>query len=289
MSGENLSIKTKVTRLALRYLTENDLAFADSLRAIAGWNQTLTDWHRIINLSPRGCLVAECEGQPVGTATTICYGKELGWIGMMLVHPDFRRRGIARVLLEHCIEILRSAGVKAIKLDATPDGREVYSKIGFQEEYTLTRYQSDGAVGENPACVRTAQPGDLAKMAALDRAATGGSRENLLERLIADSLKAVVYCAENEVMGFGILRAGAVANYIGPVVATDSNQAQAIASSLLGGKIFCDLPDHNESAARWAKDHGFSAQRTLTRMYLRENVPGRASQTYFAIASPDLG
>src|SRR4051812_32712413 len=104
----------RMTRLTLRYLTSADLAFADALRAGAGWNQTVGDWQRFLDLSPDGCLLAECEGRPVATATTIRYGTELGWIGMMLVHPDFRRRGIARVLLKHCIEILRQAGVKSI-------------------------------------------------------------------------------------------------------------------------------------------------------------------------------
>src|SRR3954470_6746665 len=107
-----------MTRLTLRHLTAADLPFADALRATAGWNQTLTDWRRFLDLSPCGCLLAECDGRPVATATTIVYGQELGWIGMLLVHPDFRRRGIARVLMDHCIEILRSAGVRSIKLDA---------------------------------------------------------------------------------------------------------------------------------------------------------------------------
>src|SRR5438309_6999911 len=102
-----------MTRLVLRHLTSADLAFADSLRAMAGWNQTRADWQRFLDLSPQGCLLAECEGYPVATATTIVYGQELGWIGMMLVHPDFRMRGIARVLMEHCIQILRAAAVRS--------------------------------------------------------------------------------------------------------------------------------------------------------------------------------
>src|ERR1043165_4750237 len=151
-----------MTRLTLRYLTAADIPFADSLRANAGWNQTPADWQRFIELSPRGCLLAECEGRPVATATTVTYGSELGWIGMMLVHPDFRRRGIARVLMQHSIEILQSAGVKSIKLDATPAGREVYLRIGFKDEYTLTRFQNDNAKEQAPgAAMRLFKNEDL--------------------------------------------------------------------------------------------------------------------------------
>ena len=279
-----------MTRLKLRYLTEDDLPFADSLREIAGWNQTLTDWKRFLALSPRGCILAESEHRPVATAVTVAYGNELGWIGMMLVHPDFRRRGIARVLLQHCIEILQSARVKSIKLDATPAGREVYLKMGFKDEYTLTRYQIDSAKTSTPnQNIRAACAEDIEKILALDKSATGAPRENLVRRLIEESSRTLVYEQNGAMTGFGILRPGSLASYLGPIVATDPSHANALASSLLNGKTFCDLPDHLPAAAKWAKAHNFTAQRALTRMYLGENVQPTAPDAYFAIAAPDLG
>lgn len=280
-----------MTRLTLRHLTSADLPFADSLRAIAGWNQTLTDWQRFLDLSPNGCLLAECEGRPVATATTTCYGGELGWIGMMLVHPDFRRRGIARVLLEHCIEILRHAGIKSIKLDATPAGREVYARMGFVDECVLTRFQREGGVtGKSSAGVRAFRSEDFARIVALDTAATGAQREELLQLLIAQSERAVVREATGgELAGFGILRAGSLASYLGPVVATDAESAREIADALIAEKTFCDLHDTNKEAIAWAESSGFKPQRSLTRMFLGENVKPAAPKTYFAIAAPDLG
>lgn len=279
-----------MTRLTLRYLTAADIPFADSLRAKAGWNQTPADWQRFIELSPRGSLLAECEGQAVATAITITYGRELGWIGMMLVHPDFRRRGIARVLMQHSIEILQSAGVKSIKLDATPAGREVYLRIGFKDEYTLTRFQTDNAKGQTPnSALRAFKNDDLPKIVDLDRAATGVCREQLLTRLIADSLKTLVLESAGKLTGYGILRRGSLASYLGPIVATDPADAQQLATALASGKMFCDLPDKNQSAAEWAKSHNFTPQRILTRMYLGENITAPAAENYFAIAAPELG
>jgi GNAT superfamily N-acetyltransferase len=280
-----------MTRLTLRYLTAGDLVFADSLRAAAGWNQTIRDWERFLALSPRGCLVAECEGRPVATAVTVAYGKELGWIGMMLVNPDFRRRGIARVLMDHAIEILRSAGVRSIKLDATSEGREVYLRIGFNDEYTLTRYGRDGggAAGNTGGNVRPAREDDVPKILALDQRATGAPREDLLRRLLGEAARAVVCERDGEVIGFGFARAGSLATYVGPIVASDPAYAQEIASALADGKSFCDLPDKHSEAAAWAKSQNFVPQRMLTRMYLGENVRPTAPETYFAIAAPDLG
>src|SRR5437870_2531869 len=70
-----------------RLMTAADLDFADSLRALAGWNQTRNDWRRLLTHEPRGCFIAEWDGSPAGTSTTTCYGTDLAWIGMVLVDP----------------------------------------------------------------------------------------------------------------------------------------------------------------------------------------------------------
>jgi hypothetical protein len=193
--------------------------------------------------------------------------------------------------MQHSIEILQSARVKSIKLDATPTGREVYLRIGFKDEYTLTRYQRAAVPPQKPSsAIRPTQKSDLPQILELDRAATGAPRENLLTRLIAESAQALVYeSSAGQISGFGMMRSGSLANYLGPIIATDPTHAQQLATALSAEKTFCDLPDENQAAAAWAKSQNFTAQRTLTRMYLGENITPAAPQTYFAIAAPDLG
>ena len=70
--------------LRLRLLKRADLAFADSVRALAGWNQTMEDWERFLSAEPDGCFLAEWNGASAGTATTTVYERELAWIGMVL-------------------------------------------------------------------------------------------------------------------------------------------------------------------------------------------------------------
>jgi len=127
--------------LHLRHLTETDLDFADRMRAALGWNQRREDWARYLRHAPDGCFLAEWEGQPAGTVTTTSYGEDLAWIGMLLVHPDYRRRGIATALMERALEHLRSRRIRCIKLDATPEGRPVYERLGFRDEWTMQRWE----------------------------------------------------------------------------------------------------------------------------------------------------
>ncbi len=48
------------------------------------------------------------------------------------VLPEYRRRGIARKLLEQAIELARDNGVRMITLQASEQGRLVYERLGFE-------------------------------------------------------------------------------------------------------------------------------------------------------------
>src|SRR5438105_15360698 len=103
----------------IRLLTERDIPAGMRLSKLAGWNQTETDWLRVLRHDPQGCLAASLNNRVVGTATSTAYGSDLAWIGMVLVDPNYRRRGIATELMQVTLRNLRARGVKTIKLDAT--------------------------------------------------------------------------------------------------------------------------------------------------------------------------
>lgn len=281
--------------LRIRLLAREDLPFADSLRALAGWNQTVADWERFLATGPDGCFFAEWNGVPAGTATTIIYSEALAWIGMVLVHPNFRRRGIGRALLERCIEHLRSRGVRCIKLDATPLGKKVYDDLGFQDEWTLTRWER-AAVHETclepSSSIRSCRDVDVIEL--LDASTFGTSRRKVLEPLMRQARSALVSETESgQVDGYGLLREGSAASYLGPVAAESYDAAIRLVNTLLPGavgrNVYWDIPDENMSASAQARELGFTPQRTLTRMYLGENATPGDPQRQFAIAGPEAG
>ena len=282
--------------LQMCVLRPEDLPFADSLRAQVGWNQTLDDWRRFLALEPDGCFLAEWNGTPAGTATTLVYGPELAWIGMVLVLPEYRRRGIGGALLGHCITWLRQRGVRCLKLDATPLGQPVYDGLGFKSEWTLTRWEH-GGLHENPATdarLRGWRTSDAPLVASLDVAAFGIARERLVAALVQQS-----YCARvcesgpGHLAAYGLIRPGARALYLGPIVAASAGEGLLLVQRLLansaGQKVFWDIPDPNTAAVAWARQHGFVPQRTLTRMYLGENTTPGNPQQQFALAGPEVG
>lgn len=121
-------------------MTKQDIPEAQCLKEIAGWNQTETDWERFLEADEAGCFVAELDGQVCGTATTISFENRFAWVGMVLVNPACRGRGIGTRLLAQTIEYLDAQQIPCIKLDATPQGRPLYEKLGFLPEYEIERW-----------------------------------------------------------------------------------------------------------------------------------------------------
>jgi len=57
-------------------------------------------------------------------------GRE-GYIMNLVTLPEWRRRGIARALLAHALDVLRAERVPVASLHASTDGRRLYEDLGF--------------------------------------------------------------------------------------------------------------------------------------------------------------
>ena len=270
---------------SIRLLQSPDIHTACSLCRIAGWNQLPRDWERFITYEPGGCFAAVFQDSVIGTVTTTTYGTDLAWIGMMLVHPDHRRRGVASALMDRALEYLTRRNVECIRLDASPDGQPVYERLGFRPDWSFHRWcrlqESKGPT------VDPSNSGTLSDDShALDTTAFGCSRKRFLESVCRDS---VVISRDQD---YGMMRAGFAASYIGPVIARSPGSAEQIISQLLQSatsKVFWDIPGPNSDAERLARRFNFKAVRTLTRMTLgTASVPVDISLQY-ALVDPGAG
>lgn len=266
-------------------MTVDHIAAALDLCREAGWNQTYEDWHRLLSYEPNGCFAATLGDQLVGTVTTTRYGRELAWIGMMLVHPQYRRQGIATALMRQSIDYLFELRVPCIKLDATPGGEQVYGKLGFVREWTFHRWTLERNTSSSQFEVtETTMLED--QLLQLDRTAFGADRSEFLELLRRDSL------VRSTANGFGMLRRGFLASYLGPISAVNSAAAAAIVADLCNqscGSVFWDIPSPNSGAVQLARSLGFSPIRSLTRMRLGEDVVTPNVDMQFALSDPGTG
>ncbi len=281
-------------RGVIRAFVENDIPAAMRLKEAAGWNQVERDWLTVIGLAPEGCWVYEQDGRVVGTVTAISYGRKLSWIGMMLVDPACRRRGIGRSLMEHAVAHLDGAGVEIVKLDATDMGYPLYRSLGFRDECLIERWSGTvGPVSLESRSWDIRPVVEVDDVTALDQEAFGVDRTAVLRSLLLGSRQECFRTPEGYVMA----RPGSNAHFLGPCVAREPGQARMLIESILakhsGEKVFWDVLPDNELAVQLAGDLGFTCARKLRRMW-RPGVraddgiaPNLAMQ--FAVAGFEFG
>jgi GNAT superfamily N-acetyltransferase len=276
----------------IRLMKYTDLSFLSKMVTIAGWNQIENDWKRYMDFGPNGCFIAESLGQPVGTATTVAYENKIGWIGMVIVDPNARGQGMGTMLLKRCIDYL-SPIVKTIKLDATPMGEPVYTKLGFRKEYKINRMESVAKVFQNSG-VPITQIRNLDKILDYDKKALKISREQILLKLFKEYPEYFTSMEKDgHVSGYAMANAGRIQWHIGPVVANSAAQFNLLLSSLLaklaGKKVYIDVPQCADNRFEILNKFGFKKNRYYTRMYLGENRTHEDLDKIFATARAEKG
>ena len=97
---------------------------------------------------PLSGYVWEESGSLVGNVSLIPFrsrGQKIYLIANVAVHPDYRRKGIARLLTIKALELSRKRKASAIWLqvrDDNPGAIELYSGLGFQEQARRSKWQA---------------------------------------------------------------------------------------------------------------------------------------------------
>ncbi len=279
--------------IIFRLMTPADIPAGMMLKEFAGWNQAPADWECFLRGSPGGCFVAEVDGRVVGTATTIIYEGRFAWIGMVLVHPEYRHQGIGTRLLEHAIEHLRARGVLTLKLDATPQGKPIYEKLGFIAEYEIERWVLERSARAG-LWSRPAGPPNLGAILELDREVFGADRSELLCSLNREAPALTLEIQrQGELAGYALGRRGSRADHLGPWVARNETTAAELLEEFVRRSsretAIVDCLKSNPSARTLLPLRGFEFSRPLTRMFRGPNAyPGRPDLLY-AILGPEFG
>jgi hypothetical protein len=181
------------------------------------------------------------------------------------------------------------ADTRCIALDATPDGREVYRRLGFQDRFGFARWRLGDAPDGLAAPMRALRAGDWPDLLARDAAAFGAPRESLL-RGFAARLPQAAWAAQDGT-GFTLGRDGFRLPQIGPVVARTPAAARRLittAHRAIGGRALLDLADDHTEIAFAIEAAGAQRLRRFTRMTLGAALPGDPAMLV-AMAGPEFG
>ncbi|HVW60528.1 MAG TPA: GNAT family N-acetyltransferase [Puia sp.] len=290
-----------------------DIPAGISLCRANRWNQLPRDFEIFLRLSPNDCRVAVKGDKITGSVTTLRYQKAFSWIGMLLVDPQSQRQGIGMQLLREALHILDDE--QTVKLDATPAGREVYLKMGFKDEYHLTRMQytpspniiqtpslSNPIIPQSPVTSIPPDPllakpidiKDLPRISSFDKPIFGAGRHTLLNWTLTGAPDlAFVVKQENKITGYCLGREGHSFTQIGPIVTHGISIAKTLLLTALTHSnkktLILDIPRHTPEWHAWLTSIGFTEQRPFIRMYRGSNTSRGIPEKQFAILGPEFG
>jgi predicted N-acetyltransferase YhbS len=227
---------------------------AVSLSRQANWPHRREDWQMMLELSD-GTVVLDADGRVVGTILLTRYGQDCAAINMVIVDETMRGHGLGRKLMESAFAF---AGERPLRLVATAEGLPLYKKLGFAECGTIRQHQGEVRVVAAPQGAALATGDEIAAIKRLDRDAFGADRSALIDRL-ARAGKFAVIRRDGVVTGYAALRAFGRGEVIGPIVATNADEAKALiaffAASRPGAFLRIDT-DSDSGLADWLGEIG---------------------------------
>ena len=175
------------------------------------------------------------DGDLVGFVSTVVYGGHtdapFGWVGNIVVRSDYRKRGVASMVLRAALDSMGAATLAV--LDASAMGAPLYLKAGFApvaavRRWTLSRDQalgiSSSCASKNAGDVAAAvaaidatadwSEGDGALITDMDAAVFGACRGNTL-RAWRDTVPQL--CVVEDGVGYAVAHRRGRKLYLGPV------------------------------------------------------------------------
>ncbi|MFE3033625.1 GNAT family N-acetyltransferase [Streptomyces canus] len=249
--------------LPIRRLTLRDLNACADLSEDRGWPREEYKWGLLL-AAGKGYGIDDPDGGLVTACVVTEYGPysepDLGAIGMVLVAERHARQGIGRRLMRH---ILSAMGTTPLTLHATPYGRPLYEELGFKVTGQAEMLQGHFSPGGPTPTVstRAATAEDLAAILRLDEEVLGTDRTHLITRLPAFADQFRVAEESGRITGYAAAWPNMHTHVVGPLIARDTETAQALLASLAAGTdrpLRTDIDVRHEELRVWTRERGLA-------------------------------
>ncbi|MFJ6646678.1 GNAT family N-acetyltransferase [Streptomyces sp. NPDC091290] len=250
--------------LPIRRLTPRDLVACADLSQDRGWPREEHKWGLLLTAG-RGYGIDAPDGGLVTACVVTEYGPrerpDLGAIGMVLVAERYARQGVGRRLMRHVVSAM---GTTPLTLHATPNGRPLYEELGFKTTGRAEMVRGHFVPGDFRPSVstRAATAEDLPAIVRLDEEVFGADRTHIITRLPAFTDQLRVAEDGGRIIGYTGAWPNMDTQVVGPLIARDTETAQALVASLAAHTdrpLRTDIDVRHEELLAWVKRHGLGS------------------------------
>lgn len=217
------------------------------------------------------------ENKIIGIGATIVHN-DVGWLGHIIVHPEYRNKGIGRFITESLINIAKEKKCETIYLIATDLGAPVYEKAGFTTETEYLFFTDIKMKVKTPPSNNIISYEERFKeqIALIDKATSGEDRMMHIEGFLETGF---VYNNNGKIEGFYLPTFGN-----GLIIATMTNAGIELLKFHLQSSENVILPKENSIAIEFLYNNGFKETRIAKRMRLGKQRIHKLENMYNRIA-----
>ncbi len=236
------------------------------LATAKNWVSEAWEFEFLLTLFPEGCLcLRDTDGKARAFVTSLPHDSS-GWIGNLLVEAGFQGKGFGTRLFMSALEALEAAGVRTFWLTASPEGKALYEKNGFNRLDTIVRWSGTGRQQSRPVAQDHFDAKVSASMSLLDSRAWGNRRDALLQATVNHGRLL------QEESGFLVIQSLGAVVQLGPFSALSSIVAETLCDKALAAmpqktKIYIDAPLSNQAALLLFKSRGMRISGSAELMY----------------------
>ncbi|NLR96978.1 GNAT family N-acetyltransferase [Rhizobium sp. P38BS-XIX] len=279
---------------AVRTMRAGELELALEWARQEGWNPGVDDAPAFWEADPSGFLVGAIGEVPVGCISVVRYGERFAFLGLYMLHPEFRGKGYGKQLWDRGMKL---AGNRTVGLDGVDAQKSYYERHDFKAAYRTVRYGGIAKipdVGDLASQVAPVTHGKLDGLMRYDAGIFPGLRHSFIQAWCGapERRKSFIVGGGSRVRGYGTIRRCFHGFKIGPLFANKPETALALIARLAteakGAAVYLDVPVDNIDAVRLAEDIGLSPVFETTRMY-RGQAPEMPLDRVFGVTTLELG
>jgi GNAT superfamily N-acetyltransferase len=249
-----------MTTAVIRVLTTAELSQLLGWAEAEGWNPGLNDalgFHAADPSGFFGCFVKE---QMVAGISAVAYGKNFGFIGLYICHPNHRGKGYGLKVWDHAMLYL--AG-RSIGLDGVPQQQANYPRMGFVPTYRTVRWSGyTPALPASPPDIVAVTPDHFKDIEAFDARAFPAPRRSFLKEWLQPPHAARAIFRDGQLTGYGVARRCHDGFKIGPLFAETDGDAEGLFSALamVAGSetLHIDVPEERTAFSTHLSGLGFT-------------------------------